>query len=56
MSSFEAKNKKIFREENIDKEIDNTESSSINLNFNNKRKKIKDNGLNTFTKQKFLYL
>jgi hypothetical protein len=42
-SSFDAKNKKNMPREAIDKEIDNTESSSINKNFfNNKRKKIKD--------------
>ena len=42
-SSFEAKNKKNIPREAIDSEIDNTESSSINLNFfYNKRKKIKD--------------
>ena len=42
-SSFDIKNKKNIPREATDKEIDNTESSSINLNlFNNKRKKIKN--------------
>ena len=42
-SSFDAKNKKNIPREAKDKEIDNIESSSINLNFfYNKRKKVKD--------------
>ena len=46
-SSFEAKNRKNIPREAIDNEIDNTESSSINLNFlYDKRKKIKDSKQN----------
>ena len=42
-SSFDAKNRKNIPREAIDNEIDNTESSSIDLNFfYNKPKKIKD--------------
>jgi len=42
-SSLDAKNKKNIPREAIDNEIDNTESSSINLNFSHdKPKKIKD--------------
>ena len=57
-SSFDAKNKKNIPREAIDNEIDNTESSSINLNFfHDKPKKIKDSKqIHILENINFLYL